>query len=63
MWKVRSVLCYGCYWIIYLIIDGLGQLKFDNEIYELKKEDTYFIPSNVGKLEVAGKLEILKSYI
>ncbi len=49
--------------LIYSIIDGIGELKLNNKIYSLKKGDTYFIPANIGEIEVVGELEILKSYV
>ncbi len=49
--------------MIYSIIDGIGELKLNNKTYSLKKGDTYFIPANIGEIEVVGELEILKSYV
>lgn len=47
---------------IYSILDGEGVLISENQKYEVKKGDTYFIPANKEVL-IEGKLEIMKSYI
>jgi len=47
---------------IFSIIDGKGKMTYDNEIYPMKKGDTYLIPSNL-EVKVEGKLEILKTWI
>ena len=47
---------------IYSILDGEGVLISENQKYEVKKGDTYFIPAN-KEILIEGKLEIMKSYI
>ncbi|MGL5932587.1 MAG: type I phosphomannose isomerase catalytic subunit [Cetobacterium sp.] len=47
---------------IYSILDGKGVLTSENEKYEVRKGDTYFIPANKEVL-IEGKLEVMKSYI
>lgn len=45
------------------IIDGEGIIEDSNNKYELKKGDSFLIPSNLGKYKIVGNLKILKSYI
>ncbi|RRD94575.1 class I mannose-6-phosphate isomerase [Clostridiales bacterium COT073_COT-073] len=44
------------------IINGSGILYAGNEEYQLKKGDTYFIPSGV-RVGIEGNVELLKSYL
>lgn len=47
---------------VYSILEGVGELIYDNNKYALKKGDTYFIPAKLD-VEISGELEILKSYL
>lgn len=44
------------------IINGSGKMYASNQEYELKKGDTYFIPSKV-RVGIEGNVELLKSYL
>lgn len=47
---------------IFSVLEGFGKIVFENENYDLKIGDTYFIPANL-EFDVVGKLEMLVSYI
>lgn len=47
---------------IFSVLEGFGKIVFENENYDLKIGDTYFIPANL-EFDLNGKLEILVSYI
>lgn len=46
----------------YTVINGSGKVESDNEIVELNKEETIYIPKGV-KYKINGELELLKSYV
>lgn len=46
-----------------LCLDGNGKITYGNEIFEISKGDSYFIPANLGSYTVNGKLEIIISKI
>ncbi len=45
------------------VVEGNGVLKVDDNIYELKKGDSFIIPACIKKYELNGKIELLQSYI
>lgn len=45
------------------VINGEGQIVVNNRISNIKKGDSFIVPANLGKYEIRGKMEILKSYI
>lgn len=47
---------------VYSILEGEGKLYCNNEVFQINKGDTYFIPANL-KIEIDGKIEILKSFL
>ena len=47
---------------VYSILEGEGNLIYDDVKYSIKKGDTYFIPANMS-LIIDGNIEILKSFI
>ena len=47
---------------VYSILEGEGNIIYNDEKYPAKKGDTYFIPANLNVL-VDGKIEILKSFL
>lgn len=46
----------------YTVINGSGRVESDNEIVELNKDETIYIPNGV-KYKINGELELLKSYV
>lgn len=46
-----------------LCLDGNGIITYNNEIFEISKGDSYFIPANLGNYSINGNLEILISKI
>ena len=46
-----------------LCLDGYGAIKYNNESFDIKKGDSYFIPANLGNYSINGKLEIIISKI
>lgn len=45
------------------IISGEGILICNEKEYKIKKGDSFIIPATLGKYEIIGKMELLKSYI
>lgn len=45
------------------VIDGDGVIEDKTGQYEVKKGDSFLIPSNLGEYKIVGNLKILKSYI
>ena len=46
----------------YTVINGSGQIKSNNDIIDLNKEETIYIPKGV-EYKIDGELELLKSYV
>ncbi len=46
----------------YTVISGSGRIKSDDNIIDLNKEETIYIPKGV-EYKVYGELELLKSYV
>ncbi|MBQ7352956.1 MAG: class I mannose-6-phosphate isomerase [Clostridia bacterium] len=46
-----------------LCLDGNGKIIYNNEVFEISKGDSYFIPAKLGSYTVNGKLEIIISKI
>lgn len=46
-----------------LCIDGNGTLQAGENVYSIKKGDSYFIPAQLGEYQISGKLRILISRI
>ena len=46
-----------------LCLNGTGQIHFKNEIFEISKGDSYFIPANAGDFTISGNLELITSKI
>lgn len=44
------------------ILDGDGEIICNEEVYPIKKGDTYFVPAGLKTL-IKGKVEVLKSYL
>ena len=44
------------------MISGSGRIKSDDNIIDLNKEETIYIPKGV-EYKVYGELELLKSYV
>ncbi|QOD60346.1 class I mannose-6-phosphate isomerase [Polaribacter haliotis] len=52
--------------VIYICVDGSLELKFDNEIYQLKKGETILLPASIDKIElntVSKNSKILEVYL
>ncbi len=49
--------------IAFNVVEGSGSLKIDNNIYELKKGDSFIIPAVTKSYKIQGNLELLQSYI
>lgn len=49
--------------IAFNVVEGSGILKIDNNIYELKKGDSFIIPAVTKRYNIQGNLELLQSYI
>lgn len=47
---------------VYSILEGEGNIIYNDEKYPAKKGDTYFIPANLN-VSVDGEVEILKSFM
>lgn len=47
---------------VYSILEGEGNIIYNDEKYPVKKGDTYFIPANLN-VSVDGEVEILKSFL
>lgn len=47
---------------VYSILEGEGNIIYNDEKYPAKKGDTYFIPANLN-VSVDGEVEILKSFL
>ena len=45
------------------VVKGNGGIKVQEREYSLKLGDSFIIPSNLGKYELKGNLEILKTYL
>lgn len=45
------------------VVKGNGKIKVQEREYSLKLGDSFIIPSNLGKYELKGNLEILKTYL
>ena len=45
------------------VVGGDGYIKTSNAVFNLKNGDSFIIPATLGKFEIAGKIELLKSYI
>lgn len=52
----------NCNFKTYSILDGTGNIIFNNTEYSAKKGDTYFIPALL-EVKLVGNIEILKSYL
>lgn len=48
---------------IFSVIEGEGQFDWENNLYKIKKGDTYLIPASLESFIIKGKIELLKSYI
>lgn len=48
--------------VVYSILEGIGEFLVNENIYFVKKGDTWFIPANLS-LEIQGQIKILKTYI
>lgn len=46
----------------YTVINGSGQIKSNNDVIDLNKEETIYIPKGV-EYKIDGELELLKSYV
>lgn len=46
----------------YTVISGSGQIKSNNDVIDLNKEETIYIPKGV-EYKIDGELELLKSYV
>lgn len=46
----------------YTVINGSGQIKSNNNVIDLNKEETIYIPKGV-EYKIDGELELLKSYV
>ena len=46
----------------YTVISGKGRIESSNEIIELEKEETIYIPNGI-EYKINGSLELLKSYV
>lgn len=49
--------------IAFNVIEGNGILKVANQIYEIKKGDSFIIPACAKLYELEGTIELLKSYV
>lgn len=45
------------------VIEGNGKLDVENNIYEIKKGDSFIIPANIKQYKIYGEVELLQSYI
>lgn len=45
------------------VIEGNGNLKVQNQIYEITKGDSFIIPANAKQYELQGEMELLESYL
>ena len=48
--------------IVYSVLQGSGEILWNDKVYTVAKGDTYYIPPKLD-LEIKGNLEILKTYI
>ena len=48
---------------VWMILEGEGILSTEKSQYSLEKGQTWFIPAQLGNIEVSGQLKVLKSYI
>lgn len=45
------------------VISGSGKIICDSESSEINIGDSFIVPANLGKYDIIGNLEILKSYV
>jgi mannose-6-phosphate isomerase len=45
------------------VVNGEGKLITSDKEYKIKKGDSFLIPATLGKYNITGNLEFLKSYI
>lgn len=45
------------------VIEGTGNLKVQNQIYQINKGDSFIIPANAKQYELQGEMELLESYL
>ena len=45
------------------IVDGHGNLIYEDKEIEIKKGDSFIIPAQLGEYKIEGKITFLKSYI
>ncbi len=45
------------------VLDGIGQIEYNEGTLEIGKGDSIFIPASLGKYKVKGKINFIKSYV
>jgi len=66
--KINVKTCFqeeisGESFLAFNVIEGNGNLKVQNQIYEITKGDSFIIPANAKQYELQGEMELLESYL
>ena len=48
---------------IYMVIEGYGQIKYNDGIENISSGDTIMIPATLGNYEIIGEMKLLKVYV